>query len=91
LASSLAWCPPGEPPRPIPCSLCDTNSFQAIVGSERFDFDDRRRVARALELYQRGKGDLSDYLIGLGAFERGVSTIYTFDRALRDEEQFTLL
>ena len=66
-------------------------TLQAIVGSERFEFEDRRRVLGALELYQKGKAELSDYLIALNGTERGASTTYTFDRGLRDDERFTLL
>ena len=66
-------------------------SLQALVASEPFDFEDRSRLVRALELYQEGKGDLSDYLIGLRASGRGARTTYTFDRTLRDDERFTFL
>ena len=66
-------------------------SLQALVGSELFDFEDRGRLVQAIELYQRGKGDLSDYLIGLRASGRGARTTYTFDRSLRHDERFTFL
>ena len=66
-------------------------ALQGLVGSRRFEFDDRRRVVEALELYQNGKAELSDYLIGLGGSQHGASTTYTFDRALRDDARFTLL
>ena len=66
-------------------------ALQAIVGSKRFELDDRRRVVEALELYQNGKAELSDYLIGLSASQHGAGTTYTFDRDLRDDERFTLL
>lgn len=66
-------------------------ALQSLVGSERFDFEDRGRVVDALELYQSGKAELSDYLIGLSGSQRGVSTTYTFDRVLRDDGRFTLL
>ncbi len=66
-------------------------ALQAIVGSQRFEFDDRRRVVEALELYQNGKAEVSDYLIGLNGSQHGASTTYTFDRDLRDDARFTLL
>ncbi len=66
-------------------------ALQAIVAAKRFEFADRRRVVQALELYQNGKAELSDYLIGLSGFQNGASTTYTFDRDLRDDERFTLL
>jgi len=66
-------------------------ALQGLVGSRRFEFDDRRRVVEALELYQNGKAELSDYLIGLSGSQHGASTTYTFARDLRDDARFTLL
>ena len=66
-------------------------ALHKLVASEHFEFDDRMRCIEALDLYYRGKGDLSDYLIGLSGQERGATTTYTFDRALRDDERFTML
>ena len=66
-------------------------ALQGLVGSRRFEFDDRRRVVEALELYQNGKEELSDYLIGLSGSQHGASTTYTFARDLRDDARFTLL
>jgi predicted nucleic-acid-binding protein len=48
-------------------------------------------VERALRGYAKGKGDLSDYLLGEIAEARGARTTYTFDRGLRGSEGFTLL
>lgn len=64
-------------------------ALSALVADERFGFEDRERVRRALALYQAGRGDLSDYLLGLGAEEAGARTTFTFDRALRGDARFT--
>lgn len=64
-------------------------AVQALVEDLRFCFENRARLAQALDRYQRGLGDLSDYLLGLAAKEAGAGTTYTFDRGLRGEEQFT--
>lgn len=66
-------------------------AIQALLADSRFAFEDRARLTNALRLYQTGKGDLSDYLVGLRASEAGARTVYTFDRDLRDDEGFTLL
>lgn len=66
-------------------------SLQALVANDLFDFEDRGRLVQAIELYQKRKGDLSDYLIGLCASGRGARTTYTFDRSLRHDERFTFL
>ena len=44
-----------------------------------------------LDLFSRGKGDFSDYLLGVRSQKQGARTTYTYDRKLRDEEGFTLL
>lgn len=55
-----------------------------------FVFRDRDTVTRAVSAYRRGRGDFSDYLIGVSGTEKGVSTTFTFDRALRDGAEFTV-
>jgi predicted nucleic-acid-binding protein len=66
-------------------------ALQYIVTSPSFVFDDRAAVESALDRYCRGKADFSDYLLGTRAQKKGAGTTYTFDKALRDEEGFTLL
>ena len=66
-------------------------ALNALVADDRFCFEDRHRVATALDLYQRGKGDLADYLIGLRGQEAGARTIFTFDRDLRGDLRFTVV
>lgn len=66
-------------------------AVQDLVADKRFTFEDRSRVTAALNLYQKGKGDLADYLVGLRGEGSGVSTTYTFDRALLGERQFTVV
>ena len=56
-----------------------------------FEFEDADLVNRATRAYAKGKGDLSDYLLGEIALARGVRTTYTFDRALRGAPGFALL
>lgn len=66
-------------------------AVNALAGDTRFCFEDRNRLISALGLYQRGKGDLADYLLGLRGEKEGVRTTFTFDRALRGDARFTLL
>ena len=66
-------------------------AIRSIVGSELFVVDDSAAVQRALDLFSKGRGDFSDYLVGVRGEKRGARTTYTYDRALRDEEGFTLL
>jgi predicted nucleic-acid-binding protein len=66
-------------------------AIQHILTNALFVVDDAASVQRALDLFCRGKGDFSDYLIGSRGQRRGARTTYTYDRDLRDEEGFTLL
>ena len=66
-------------------------ALNALIADERFCFEDRHRVATALNLYQEGKGDLADYLIGLRSEAAGVRTTFTFDRDLSDDSRFTIV
>ena len=56
-----------------------------------FVLEDAPLLERALRMYSKGKGDLSDYILGEIASARGARTTYTFDRDLRNAEGFTLL
>ena len=66
-------------------------ALQHIIASPFFVFDDAASLKSALDRFCRGKADFSDYLLGTRAQKRGAVTTYTFDKALRDEEGFTLL
>lgn len=67
------------------------SSISDLAGDDRFCFEDRQRVTDALDLYQEGKGDLADYLLGLRGEAGGARTTYTFDRGLRGDSRFTWL
>ena len=62
-----------------------------LAADARLRFEDAHRVRAALDLYQRGDADLSDYLLGLANESAGARTTYTFDRALRGDERFTVI
>ena len=66
-------------------------ALNTLVADDRFCFEDRHRVATALNLYQQGKGDLADYLIGLRSEAVGARTTFTFDRALNNDPRFTVV
>ena len=58
-------------------------TLRRLLDAEEFAFLDRATVAGALNGYEGGSADLSDYLIGATAARAGAATTYTFDRALR--------
>ena len=68
-----------------------TAAVQQLLASAAFSFENLETVRRALELYQTGRGDFSDYLLGLTGEAGGASTTYTFDKALRGTAQFTVM
>ena len=67
------------------------HAIQALLADDRFTFEHREDLTRAIARYEKGDAALSDYLIGDRAQRSGTRTTYTFDRALRDDERFTLL
>jgi predicted nucleic-acid-binding protein len=66
-------------------------AIRTLQTTSPFVLEDPELVDRALKLYAREKGDLSDYLLGEIARARGARTTYTFDRDLRSAKGFTLL
>jgi len=66
-------------------------ALSAIVGDERYGFDDAEALRRALAAFEAGRADFADYLIGARSERQGTRTTYTFDGRLRDREGFTLL
>ena len=66
-------------------------AVQALLAESLFAFEDRPRVRRALDSYEKGRGDLSDHLIGHTAADAGARTTFTFDRALAGHAAFTVL
>ena len=62
-----------------------------LVQGPEFTFANRAVVCEALHNYQRGKAEFSDYLIGAAATAAGATTTFTFDRDLRDSDDFNLL
>lgn len=66
-------------------------AIQNILANALFVVEDEVSVQRALDLFSKGNGDFSDYLLGMRGQKRGARTTYTFDRNLRGAEGFTLL
>lgn len=66
-------------------------AFHELSVDERFRLDRPEAIPDVLLAYERGKAELSDYLIGQRARAAGARTTFTFDRALRGQGGFTLL
>ena len=65
-------------------------TLRRLPDTEEFAFLDRAAVTGALNGYEGGGADFSDYLIGASAARAGAATTYTFDRALRRADGFSL-
>ena len=46
------------------------------------------QVQRAIDSFERGKGDVADYLIAEHAVAQGCTVVATFDRALHSDRRF---
>lgn len=62
-----------------------------LLAEPRYTVDDPDGVAEALQAFEAGAAEFSDYLIGARARRRGARTTYTFDRKLRSRPGFTVL
>ena len=59
-----------------------------LLKSEPFSFANRPVVSQAVEQYEKGPADFSDYMIGASATASGATTTYTFDASLRRNPMF---
>lgn len=65
-------------------------TLRHLLEADEFAFLNRAAVATALNAYENGSAEFSDYLIGATAARAGAATTYTFDRALRRADGFSL-
>lgn len=65
--------------------------LEAMLHSPAFEFENRSIVDQALQQYQRGKADFSDYLIGVTSQHAGCTETVSFDAKLDGERGFRYL
>lgn len=58
-------------------------ALDALVAQPAFAFKDRDLVTAALAAYRDGTAEFADYLVAARNSAHGVTTTYSFDRALR--------
>lgn len=66
-------------------------ALQELAANPLFVFEGADKLRRALDAYEQGAGDFSDYLIGIEGEMRQARTTYTFDRVLGRHPAFTRL
>lgn len=64
-------------------------ALRTLLRARQLRFQSPDLVARALERYRRGRGDVSDYLIDEVGRVLGCDRTVTFDRALLGEGRFS--
>lgn len=62
--------------------------LRQLLNARHVSFRSSDRIDRAVEAYDKAKGDLADYLIRADAFELGCTEVITFDKALLRESGF---
>jgi predicted nucleic-acid-binding protein len=60
-----------------------------LLRARHLVFSAPERLSRALDAFEKGKGDLADYLIREDASRAGYATVATLDKVLWREEGFT--
>jgi predicted nucleic-acid-binding protein len=56
-----------------------------------FVFEDKKSIHQAIGNYRESKGDFADYLIAAQAKKQGAEPVYTFDKELKNSEDFKIL
>ncbi|WP_200929955.1 PIN domain-containing protein [Nostoc piscinale] len=65
-----------------------SNAINLMLQCLTFEFENRSVIYQALQQFQQGKADFSDYLIGAIARQFQCSSTATFDRKLQNEKGF---
>lgn len=65
--------------------------LELILRTKQFQVENDPLVRRSLGIFQAGKADFADYLIGEICREAGCEDCITFDRGLKGAAGFTLL
>jgi predicted nucleic-acid-binding protein len=64
-------------------------AMRQLLASDELRFDAPETALRALEAYEAGPGDFSDYMTREHAHAAGCTTVATFDRKLHKDEMFS--
>lgn len=65
--------------------------FRSFLTNDLFTFEDRAAVALAVAAFESETGGFADYLVGFKCRAAGARVTYTFDRALRKTDTFSVL
>jgi predicted nucleic-acid-binding protein len=65
--------------------------FERLVENAVFEFEDRSVLLQAIAAFRRSRAGFVDHLIGAKAQALGATTTWTFDRALKNCAEFSIL
>jgi predicted nucleic-acid-binding protein len=67
------------------------NVLERVLSTDQFKVEREEIARRSLDLFRKGKGSFSDYVIGEISMQAGCRDVVTFDKDLRGARGFTLL
>jgi predicted nucleic-acid-binding protein len=62
--------------------------LRRLLRASQLTFENADAIARALDAFERGRGDIADYVIRETALAHGCEAVATFDKALLKEPGF---
>lgn len=62
--------------------------LRGLLENALFVFDDASSLHRAVQTWERDRGDLADFIIGERAVSRSALPVYTFDAALHHDSRY---
>ena len=65
------------------------STLKQVLAARQLVFNSPDRLLRALRAFERGRGDVADYVIREDAKAAGCDGVVTFDKTLLKEELFT--
>jgi predicted nucleic-acid-binding protein len=62
-----------------------------MMRTAQFEISEKETIWLALDEYHRGKGDFSDYYLGIANEDDGAEVTLTFDKGLKESRYFKLI
>ena len=66
-------------------------ALDLMMRTAQFEISEKEAIWHALDEYRRGKGDFSDYYLGIANKQEGAEVTLTFDKALKGSGYFKVL
>lgn len=66
-------------------------ALDLMMRTAQFEISEKETIWQALDEYHRGKGDFSDYYLGIANKEEGAEVTLTFDKGLKESRYFKVI